>query len=171
MLESLRTDVDALSGDLRTINGKLENIMSMLSDVASGQPQTSSSNTSSCAGPGAGGGSGFEGGNADDSAAAPDDVLHGSGVALGGWTGGDRGSDGVIDRGGHDSRVRGAPAGFFVGQFFPTSRPLLPPPPQMPSATQRYPVGPHRVREDANAARRCDDLDAIAEKWSSDIPQ
>lgn len=157
MLKSLREDVSALSGDLRTVKGKLETIMSLLSDVMASvqnHPAPISINRRA-AGGGGGDRSGFEGGNVIGSAAAPAAVANGGRVGCEGWIGGGgEQTDGGIRRGARDWSVHGAPAGHFGGRYLPmghqqqgaVSRPLHPPPPQTPSSTQPYPIGPQRVR-------------------------
>lgn len=135
-LNSLRADVDALTGDFTKMNGKLDNIMSLLSDVASSWNPSAVNNTNrGAAGGGGGGGSGFEGRNVE------------------GWIFGGGKSDGDI-RGSQDSCVRGAPPANFVGSVWMEhprqgggNYPFYPSPPQTPSSTQRYPVRPHQVRE------------------------
>jgi len=159
MLNSLRADVGALSGDLRTANGKLENIMSLLSDVArcQNQPATNNTNRVAVVSAGGGGGSGFEGGNVMGSAAAPVEADRGGRVGFGGWAGeGGRESDGGMGRGGQGSGAVRAPSGYFVGPSASPvghrpertgGHPFHHPPSQATSSTERYPVGPDQVGE------------------------
>ena len=88
-LNSLRADVGALSADLKTVNGKLQIIMSLLSDVADDQDGAAPNITSRGADVGGGGGgSDFRGGNVAGSAAAPAEVGYGCAVGLAEWIGG-----------------------------------------------------------------------------------
>jgi len=93
-LNSLRAEVSALSGDLQAAKAKLESIMSLLSDVAGGQSQTTHSSTNDGAtvsgggGGGGGGGSGLEYGGVVGAKAGPAEGVHGGGVRFWGWTGG-----------------------------------------------------------------------------------
>ena len=162
MLNSLRADVGALSGDLETANGKLRSIMSLLADVAGGHNHSFPKNTNHEAdvGGGGGGGSRFPGGNIGGSAAAPAEVGPGDSDGFGGWIRGGGTSDGGIRCGVEEWGVSGAPPGYFVGPSVlmghqqPASGhyPVCPPPSQNPSSTQRYPIGPHQVSDEAHLA-------------------
>jgi len=156
MLNSLRADVGALSGDLRTVNGKLENIMSLLSDVAGGQKRAAPEYSIRGAAVGGSGGRGirFEGRNVVGSSPTPTGDFHGGRDELGGWG---RDSDSGMGGGGEYSGARGAPPGDFVGPSVPIGRqpqgagyhhPFYRPPLQTPSSsTKRYPVSPPQVGE------------------------
>ncbi len=181
MLNALREDVGALSGDLRTINGKIEKIMSLLSDVGRGQNHVASSSAKLGAAVGGGGdGSGFQSGNVVGSAAPPVAVVHGGRVMFEGWIGGGRReSDDGIHRGGEDPGVCGAPAGYFVGQFFPkdhqqqgagTRHPFNLRPPQTPPSRQRYPVGSDQVGEEVHFVGGNDGLNTVASIFAVKTP-
>ena len=163
-LNSLRADVGALSGDLKTVNGKLQVIMSLLSDVADDQNGAASNNTSHGADVGGGGGgcSGFRGGNVAGSAAVPTEVGYGCTVGVAGWVGGGGKSDGGMHGEGEDWDVGGAPRGHFVEQGVPMCRQeqgsgsnaFCPPPSwTAPSSTRPYPVGPHQAGDQIHDAR------------------
>ena len=157
MLNSLRADVGALSGDFKTANGKLDRIMSLLSDVAGGQNQTAPNATSRAAVSGGGGGvggrSGLQDGNTGGSTVAPAEVVHGGSVSFGAWIAGGENNDGGTHRGGQDGGVGGASPCFSVGPRVSVGHqqqglgqyPVGPPPPRWPSSAQQYPVGPIQV--------------------------
>ena len=154
MLNSLRADVDALTGDLQAANGKLRSIMSLLSDVAGGQNQAFLNRTSrGSVGGGGGGGSGFQGGHVTGSVAPPAEVVHEGSVAFWGRIDGGRKVNGGINGGGQDWGVGGAPSGYLMGPCDPMGYEkqglgqcaFYPPPSQNSPSTPPYPVGPHQV--------------------------
>ena len=159
-MNSLRADLNALSGYVKTVNGKVARIMSLLSDVASGQNLSAPNNTGRGAvvgGGGGGGGGSFQCGNVAGSAAAPAEVVHGGRVGHGGWFDDGGKSDGGIHGGGQDEGVGGAPPGYFVGPRFPVGQQQqgsghYPPPTQRPSSVQQYPVGPYQVGDQGHVA-------------------
>ena len=164
MLNSLRAEMGVLSGDLKTANGKLDRIMSLLSDVAGRQNQTAPNATSRAAvsggGGGGGGGSSLHDGSIGGSAAAPAEVVRGGSVSFGGWSAGGENNDGGIHGGGQDGAVFASSPGFSVGPRVSVGHqqqglghyPVGPPPPRWPSSTQQYPVGPQQVGHQAYIA-------------------
>ncbi len=155
MLNSLRADMDALSGDLKTVNGKLGSIMSLLMDVASGQTTPDNPNYGDCGRVNSGDcGSDFEGGDDGRAAAAPNEAVHGGGVGFQQWGGGGGETDWGGRRRGQNSFGFGTSLGYQEAppcppsdrsrqefQDYPRYLRLA----QISPSTERYSTGPHEV--------------------------
>lgn len=153
MLNSLRVDVDALGDDLKTVNGKLGNIMSLLMEVASGQATPVNPNCDGCVKSGDSG-SDFEDGNDGSAAAAPNEAIHAGLVGFQQWGGRGGENDRGGRRRGQDSYGFGTSLGHREAPPFPPTDhprqglqdyPLYLWPSQKFSSTERYSAGPHEV--------------------------
>ena len=148
MLNSLREDVGALSGDLKTVNGKLGSIMSLLMGVAS---RRTASNDAVHRGGGSSGDSGshFESGTDGSAAATSTEAFHGGGVGSQQRRGRGGESDGSSHREGHTSYEVGTPLGCYEAPCLPTDHRWYS---RSSSSTNRYSVGSHQVDEQTDEA-------------------
>lgn len=117
VLCTLATDVGTVSGDLKEVNNRLDNMMSVLLAIASGQHQAASAMYPTPQ---------SEDINTASSATAPTPA----GTALGGsgqqWgVGGESGGSGATRQGAHNPLcAHGAPAGYCVATSLPTDQQL-----------------------------------------------
>ena len=132
----------ALSGDLKTVNGKLGSIMSLLMGVASRRTTSNDAVHSS-------GGSSGDSGSHGSAAATSTEVFHGGGVGSQQRRGGGGESGGSSNREGHTSYEVGTPLGCYEAPCLPTDHRWYS---RSSSSTNRYSVGSHQVDEQTDEA-------------------